>query len=58
MAIKKGWRLPEYSLAQETGPSHKREFTMTCKVETFVETGMHCFLSVEKVGQSEFSYRM
>ncbi|XP_054828594.1 interferon-inducible double-stranded RNA-dependent protein kinase activator A isoform X2 [Eublepharis macularius] len=39
MAIKKGWRLPEYSLAQETGPPHKREFTMICRVETFVETG-------------------
>ncbi|XP_048341373.1 interferon-inducible double-stranded RNA-dependent protein kinase activator A isoform X2 [Sphaerodactylus townsendi] len=39
MAIHKGWRLPEYSLAQETGPPHMREFTMTCRVETFVETG-------------------
>ncbi|XP_062972424.1 interferon-inducible double-stranded RNA-dependent protein kinase activator A isoform X2 [Elgaria multicarinata webbii] len=40
LAIQKGWRLPEYSLAQETGPPHKREFTMTCRIETFVETGM------------------
>ncbi|XP_015269237.1 PREDICTED: interferon-inducible double-stranded RNA-dependent protein kinase activator A isoform X2 [Gekko japonicus] len=39
MAIHKGWRLPEYSLAQEIGPPHMREFTMTCRVETFVETG-------------------
>nr|XP_028604345.1 interferon-inducible double-stranded RNA-dependent protein kinase activator A isoform X1 [Podarcis muralis] len=40
LAIQKGWRLPEYSLAQETGPLHKREFTMTCRIETFVETGI------------------
>ncbi|XP_053141520.1 interferon-inducible double-stranded RNA-dependent protein kinase activator A [Hemicordylus capensis] len=39
LAIQKGWRLPEYSLAQETGPLHKREFTMICRVESFVETG-------------------
>ncbi|XP_061464353.1 interferon-inducible double-stranded RNA-dependent protein kinase activator A isoform X2 [Rhineura floridana] len=40
LAIHKGWRLPEYSLAQETGPPHNREFTMICRIETFVETGM------------------
>ncbi|XP_038276839.1 interferon-inducible double-stranded RNA-dependent protein kinase activator A isoform X3 [Dermochelys coriacea] len=39
LAVQKGWRLPEYSLAHESGPPHKREFTMTCRIETFVETG-------------------
>ncbi|XP_069081529.1 interferon-inducible double-stranded RNA-dependent protein kinase activator A [Pleurodeles waltl] len=39
LAVKKGWRLPEYSLAQESGPPHKRVFTMTCRVEDFRETG-------------------
>ncbi|XP_075789837.1 interferon-inducible double-stranded RNA-dependent protein kinase activator A isoform X2 [Pelodiscus sinensis] len=39
LAVKKGWRLPEYSLAQELGPPHKREFAMTCRIETFIETG-------------------
>ncbi|XP_075465089.1 interferon-inducible double-stranded RNA-dependent protein kinase activator A [Ascaphus truei] len=39
LAVRKGWRLPEYSLAQESGPPHKREFTITSRVETFVETG-------------------
>ncbi|XP_074857662.1 interferon-inducible double-stranded RNA-dependent protein kinase activator A isoform X2 [Carettochelys insculpta] len=39
LAIQKGWRLPEYSLAQELGPPHKREFTMTCRIETLTETG-------------------
>uniref|UniRef100_A0A8D0GNR2 Protein activator of interferon induced protein kinase EIF2AK2 n=1 Tax=Sphenodon punctatus TaxID=8508 RepID=A0A8D0GNR2_SPHPU len=39
MAVQKGWRFPEYSLAHELGPPHKREFTMTCRVGTFVETG-------------------
>ncbi|XP_043931206.1 interferon-inducible double-stranded RNA-dependent protein kinase activator A isoform X2 [Protopterus annectens] len=37
--MKKGWRLPDYTLAQETGPPHKREFTMSCRVENFVESG-------------------
>ncbi|XP_026523902.1 interferon-inducible double-stranded RNA-dependent protein kinase activator A [Notechis scutatus] len=40
LAMRKGWRLPEYLLAQETGPPHKREFAMTCRIETLVETGM------------------
>nr|XP_060635754.1 interferon-inducible double-stranded RNA-dependent protein kinase activator A [Anolis sagrei ordinatus] len=40
LAIQKGWKLPEYSMAQETGPAHKREFTVTCRIEAFVETGM------------------
>ncbi|XP_063174198.1 interferon-inducible double-stranded RNA-dependent protein kinase activator A isoform X4 [Candoia aspera] len=40
LAMRNGWRLPKYSLAQETGPPHKREFTVTCRIEAFVETGM------------------
>ncbi|KAM4626990.1 interferon-inducible double-stranded RNA-dependent protein kinase activator A [Discoglossus pictus] len=39
LAVQKGWRLPEFTLAQESGPPHKREFTMTCRVESYVETG-------------------
>ncbi|KAM9304782.1 interferon-inducible double-stranded RNA-dependent protein kinase activator A isoform 1-T1 [Gastrophryne carolinensis] len=39
LAVQKGWRLPEYFVAQEEGPAHKREFTMSCRVETFVESG-------------------
>nr|XP_033801532.1 interferon-inducible double-stranded RNA-dependent protein kinase activator A isoform X2 [Geotrypetes seraphini] len=39
MAVKKGWRLPEYTVIQESGSPHNREFTMTCRLETFVETG-------------------
>lgn len=39
LAMKKGWRLPEYTLAQECGPPHKREFTMSCRMENFVESG-------------------
>uniref|UniRef100_A0A6I8RYI9 DRBM domain-containing protein n=1 Tax=Xenopus tropicalis TaxID=8364 RepID=A0A6I8RYI9_XENTR len=40
LSVQKGWRLPEYTVAQESGPPHEREFTITCHVETFVETGM------------------
>lgn len=39
MAVQKGWRLPEYFVSQEGGPAHKREFTLSCRVESFVETG-------------------
>ncbi|KAM5152569.1 interferon-inducible double-stranded RNA-dependent protein kinase activator A isoform 2-T2 [Mantella aurantiaca] len=39
LAVQKGWRLPEYFVSQEAGPAHKREFTLSCRVETFVETG-------------------
>ncbi|KAG9477389.1 interferon-inducible double-stranded RNA-dependent protein kinase activator A isoform X2 [Eleutherodactylus coqui] len=39
LAVQKGWRLPEYFVSQESGPPHKREFTMSCRVESFVETG-------------------
>ncbi|XP_071977709.1 interferon-inducible double-stranded RNA-dependent protein kinase activator A isoform X2 [Engystomops pustulosus] len=39
LAVQKAWRLPEYFVSQEAGPPHKREFTMSCRVESFVETG-------------------
>ncbi|XP_072274496.1 interferon-inducible double-stranded RNA-dependent protein kinase activator A isoform X2 [Pyxicephalus adspersus] len=39
LAVQKGWRLPEYFVSQEAGPAHKREFTLSCRVESFVETG-------------------
>ena len=37
--MQKGWRLPEYTVTQESGPAHRKEFTMTCRVERFVEIG-------------------
>lgn len=37
--MQKGWRLPEYTVTQESGPAHRKEFTMTCQVERFVEIG-------------------
>ncbi|KAB5584059.1 hypothetical protein PHYPO_G00103050 [Pangasianodon hypophthalmus] len=39
LVVQKGWRLPEYTVTQESGPAHRKEFTMTCKVEKFVEIG-------------------
>lgn len=42
LVVQKGWRLPEYTVTQESGPAHRKEFTMTCRVERFVEIGkMH-----------------
>lgn len=40
LVVQKGWRLPEYTVTQESGPAHRKEFTMTCRVERFVEIGM------------------
>ncbi|XP_041057427.1 interferon-inducible double-stranded RNA-dependent protein kinase activator A homolog A-like [Carcharodon carcharias] len=39
LVVRKGWRLPDYSVAEESGPAHKKEFTIICTVEKFVETG-------------------
>ncbi|XP_075385314.1 interferon-inducible double-stranded RNA-dependent protein kinase activator A isoform X2 [Tenrec ecaudatus] len=39
LAIHHGWRLPEYTLSQEGGPVHKREYTTICRLESFMETG-------------------
>ncbi|XP_042192302.1 interferon-inducible double-stranded RNA-dependent protein kinase activator A homolog isoform X1 [Callorhinchus milii] len=39
MVVQKGWRIPEYTFTQESGPAHKKEFTIICRVESFVETG-------------------
>ncbi|XP_044160256.1 RISC-loading complex subunit tarbp2-like [Bufo gargarizans] len=39
LVVQKGWRLPEYTLTQESGPAHRKEFTMTCRVERFLEIG-------------------
>ncbi|CAI9559857.1 unnamed protein product [Staurois parvus] len=40
LVVQKGWRLPEYTVTQESGPAHRKEFTMTCRVERFLEIGM------------------
>ncbi|XP_069898240.1 RISC-loading complex subunit TARBP2 isoform X3 [Dipodomys merriami] len=37
LVVQKGWRLPEYTVTQESGPAHRKEFTMTCRVERFIE---------------------
>ncbi|XP_047456809.1 interferon-inducible double-stranded RNA-dependent protein kinase activator A homolog isoform X2 [Mugil cephalus] len=37
LALQRGWRLPEYSVLMEAGPPHKREFTVTCRMESLAE---------------------
>lgn len=60
LVVQKGWRLPEYTVTQESGPAHRKEFTMTCRVERFVEIGtfknvwlieyiLHVFASVSEM---------
>ncbi|XP_029557988.1 interferon-inducible double-stranded RNA-dependent protein kinase activator A homolog [Salmo trutta] len=38
LALQRGWRLPEYTVFTEAGPPHKREFTVTCRMESLTET--------------------
>ncbi|XP_027146788.1 interferon-inducible double-stranded RNA-dependent protein kinase activator A homolog isoform X3 [Larimichthys crocea] len=37
LALQRGWRLPEYTVLMEAGPPHKREFTVTCRMESLSE---------------------
>ncbi|XP_036966097.1 interferon-inducible double-stranded RNA-dependent protein kinase activator A homolog [Acanthopagrus latus] len=37
LALQRGWRLPEYSVLLEAGPPHRREFTVTCRLESLAE---------------------
>lgn len=40
LALQRAWRLPEYSVLMEAGPPHKREFTVTCRMESLSETAV------------------
>ncbi|KAF7652034.1 hypothetical protein LDENG_00102310 [Lucifuga dentata] len=40
LALQRGWRLPEYTFLKEAGPPHKREFTVTCRLESLSEMAM------------------
>ncbi|XP_072253109.1 interferon-inducible double-stranded RNA-dependent protein kinase activator A homolog [Leuresthes tenuis] len=37
LALQRGWRRPEYTVLQEAGPPHRREFTVTCRMESLSE---------------------
>ena len=39
LVVARGWRLPEYDLAIENGPAHKKEFVIRCTVENMNEFG-------------------
>ncbi|XP_076025915.1 interferon-inducible double-stranded RNA-dependent protein kinase activator A homolog [Genypterus blacodes] len=40
LALQRGWRFPEYTFLKEAGPPHKREFTVTCQMESLSETAV------------------
>lgn len=40
LALQRGWRLPEYTVLMEAGPPHKREFTVTCRMESLSENAV------------------
>ncbi|KAM9342866.1 interferon-inducible double-stranded RNA-dependent protein kinase activator A homolog isoform 2-T2 [Pholidichthys leucotaenia] len=37
LALRRGWRLPEYTVLTESGPPHRREFTVICRLESLSE---------------------
>ncbi|XP_028847980.1 interferon-inducible double-stranded RNA-dependent protein kinase activator A homolog isoform X2 [Denticeps clupeoides] len=39
LALQRAWHLPEYIVVMETGPVHRRQFTVTCRLESLSETG-------------------
>ena len=45
LALQRGWRRPEYTVLQEVGPPHRREFTVTCRMESLSEKGANVFPS-------------
>lgn len=40
LALQRGWRLPEYTVLMEAGPPHKRQFTVTCQMESLSENAV------------------
>ncbi|XP_054643539.1 interferon-inducible double-stranded RNA-dependent protein kinase activator A homolog [Dunckerocampus dactyliophorus] len=40
LALQRGWRLPEYTVLMEAGPLHRREFTVSCRLESLSETAL------------------
>ncbi|XP_062258591.1 interferon-inducible double-stranded RNA-dependent protein kinase activator A homolog isoform X2 [Platichthys flesus] len=53
LALHRGWRLPEYSLLMESGPPHKREFTVTCRLESLSEKAVGNSKKVAKKAAAE-----
>ncbi|CAG5865624.1 interferon-inducible double-stranded RNA-dependent protein kinase activator A homolog [Menidia menidia] len=37
VALQRGWRRPEYTVLQEAGPPHLREFSVMCRMESLSE---------------------
>ncbi|XP_034430505.1 interferon-inducible double-stranded RNA-dependent protein kinase activator A homolog [Hippoglossus hippoglossus] len=53
LALHRGWRLPEYSVLMECGPPHKREFTVTCRLESLSEKAVGNSKKVAKKAAAE-----
>uniref|UniRef100_A0A3B4WAX0 Protein kinase, interferon-inducible double stranded RNA dependent activator n=1 Tax=Seriola lalandi dorsalis TaxID=1841481 RepID=A0A3B4WAX0_SERLL len=53
LALQRGWRLPEYTVVTEAGPPHKREFTVTCRMESLSEKGMVAVIFLPKKAAAE-----
>ncbi|XP_070770911.1 interferon-inducible double-stranded RNA-dependent protein kinase activator A homolog [Enoplosus armatus] len=58
LALQRGWRLPEYTVLMEAGPPHKREFTVTCRMESLSEKGMGAVGNSKKAAKKSAAEKM
>ncbi|KAL2081624.1 hypothetical protein ACEWY4_023477 [Coilia grayii] len=39
LALQRSWHLPEYVVVMESGPCHNKQFSVTCRLESLMQTG-------------------
>ncbi|XP_063069430.1 interferon-inducible double-stranded RNA-dependent protein kinase activator A homolog [Engraulis encrasicolus] len=40
LALQRSWHFPEYVVVNESGPCHNKHFSVTCRLENLVQTGV------------------
>ncbi|KAM4730973.1 interferon-inducible double-stranded RNA-dependent protein kinase activator A homolog isoform 2-T5 [Anableps anableps] len=55
LALQRRWRVPEYIVLTETGPPHRKEFTIICRLESLTEQGVG---NTKKAAKKEAAEKM
>lgn len=55
LALQRRWRVPEYIILTETGPPHRKEFTIICRLESLTEQGVG---NTKKAAKKEAAEKM
>ncbi|KAK5613831.1 hypothetical protein CRENBAI_015711 [Crenichthys baileyi] len=55
LALQRRWRIPEYIILTETGPPHRKEFTIICRLESLTEQGVG---NTKKAAKKEAAEKM